>query len=102
MDGGEGRRPKDPVREGGPAGSGVREATISAAPEGLERAVLGNIVKELSPDISQNPGLERSAVILRSASKSPLPVGGGKGRYPELSREDGVPTLPFHERTWVM
>ena len=30
-----------PVREGGPAGSGVYEATISAAPERLGGAALG-------------------------------------------------------------
>jgi len=32
-----------PVVEGGPAGSGVCEATISTAPEQLGGAVLGNI-----------------------------------------------------------
>src|SRR5512141_1185756 len=36
-----GFRPKAPVREGGPAGSGVSEATISAAPERPGGAVLG-------------------------------------------------------------
>ena len=73
--------------EGGPAESGVLEATIGAAPERLGGAVLRKIREELSPDISQNPGLECSAVILRSAAKSPLPVGGGKGRYPSTAEK---------------
>jgi hypothetical protein len=75
------------VLEGGPAESGVLEATISAAPEQLGGAVLRNIIEELSHDISQTPGLECSAVILRSAPKSPLPVGGGKGRYPSIAEK---------------
>ena len=44
-------------------------------------------VKEWRP--AQNPGLERSAVILRPSPQTPLPAGGGKGRCPERSREDG-------------
>jgi hypothetical protein len=39
--------------EGCTAGSGVLEATISAAPKRLGGAVQGEITKELSSDISQ-------------------------------------------------
>jgi hypothetical protein len=38
---------KIPVVEGGPAGSGVFEATISTDPEQHGGAALGNILKEL-------------------------------------------------------
>ena len=37
---------KIPVVEGGPAGSGVLEATISTAPEQHGGAALGNILKK--------------------------------------------------------
>ena len=41
-----------PVVEGGPAGSEVFEATISAAPERLGGAVLGNILEKHFSKIS--------------------------------------------------
>jgi hypothetical protein len=70
---------KIPVLEGGPAGSGVLEATISAAPERLGGAGLGNILKECSSKIfRRSPALCISAVLL-------------PGRYPEsASRRRGA------------
>jgi len=71
---------KAPVQEGGPAGSGVFGTTISAAPERPGGAVLGEIKKELFPDISQKSGsvyLRRP--FCRSAPQSPLPAAGGPG-----------------------
>jgi len=67
-----------PVREGGPAGSGVYEATIRAAPEPPGGAVLGEIKERALSDISQKSG----SVYLRRPSAGPLP----RVRYPPPGR----------------
>jgi hypothetical protein len=75
---------KIPVLEGGPAGSGVREATISAAPERPRGAVLGETKKVLFKDISQ-----KSASVSAPADFCPplsLFATGG-GQCPELGQE---------------
>jgi len=71
---------RSPSVEGGPAGSGVFVATSSAAPERHGGAVLGEIKKELFPDISQKSG----SMYLRRPSAGPLPrvrspPPGGRG-----------------------
>jgi hypothetical protein len=54
-----------PVVEGGPAGSGVLEATISAAPERLGGAVLGSILIKHSAKISRTTAsMSRSTAVV--------------------------------------
>jgi hypothetical protein len=65
-----------PVLEGGPAGSGVLEATISAAPERLGGAGLGDILGYFA-EVRLRVSLPS---FCRVASQSPLPAAGGPGR----------------------
>jgi len=82
---------RSPSVEGGPAGSEVPEATISAAPERLGGAVLGKIGRStLSPSFAE--------IRLRVCSGRFLPsaqflrfgrMAGELEAYPELSRREG-------------
>ena len=69
-----------PVVEGGPAGSGVFEATISAAPELHRGAALGDIMKKRLLKISRRiAAWGAQPRFCRVASQSPLPAAGGPG-----------------------
>jgi hypothetical protein len=79
---------KIPVVEGGPAGSGVLEATISAAPERLGGAALGNILKKRFLKISRTTAsMNRPRAVVQVAPKSPLPAD------PEPSHREGPPGI---------
>jgi hypothetical protein len=68
---------KIPVLEGGPAGSGVFVATISAAPERPGGAVLGENMERAPLGYFAEVRLRVSPPsFCRSAPKSPLPAAG--------------------------
>jgi len=71
---------KIPVVEGGPAGSGVFEATISAAPERLGGEALGNIGIEPFLMIFRRTGTpgtpSRSCLVRSPGIRSPFPGAG--------------------------
>jgi hypothetical protein len=70
-----------PVLEGGTAGSGVLEATISAAPERLGGAGLGKTEERVIFGYFAEVRLRVSPPSFRRvAPRSPLPAAGGPGR----------------------
>jgi len=69
---------KIPVVEGGPAGSGIIEATIRSATEQLGGALLGNIFVKHSLRISLRIAASSTQPrFCRFAPKNPLPAAGG-------------------------